>query len=89
MGAAAQQFAHALLLYSSAFSMNDAHRGEARLQARVDVIFDQGRQVLRPERVQIDYVFYRDSDRLHGAQHDLVAIDAAGFPSAVPPEWPP
>jgi hypothetical protein len=38
--------------------------------------------------VQIDYVFYRDANRLHGAQHDLVAIDAAGFPSAAAPEWP-
>lgn len=89
MGAAAQQFAHALPLDSPALAVDDAHRGEARLQAGVDIIFDQGRQILRPEGVQIDDVFYREADRLHGVQPGLMAINTAVFPSAVPLDWPP
>jgi hypothetical protein len=39
--------------------------------------------------VQIDDVFYREADRLHGVQPGLMAINTAVFPSAVPLDWPP
>ena len=71
MGVAAQQFVHAPLLDPPAFSVDDAHRRIPRLDARFDVILDQGRDLLRSERVQIDDVLNRDSDRLQGVGHGI------------------
>ena len=67
MRVAAQQFAHALLLDSPAFSMDDAYRGKPCLDACFDIIRNQGCEIPRLEGVQIDYVFNWDADRLHGA----------------------
>lgn len=69
MRVAAQQFAHALLLDSPAFSMDDAYRGKPCLDACFDIIRNQGCEIPRLEGVQIDYVFNWDADRLHSVQH--------------------
>lgn len=69
MRVAAQQFAHALFLDSPAFSMNDSYRAEPRVHACIDIIRNQGCEILGSERVQIDYVLNWDTDRLHGVQH--------------------
>jgi len=64
-GIAPQRFVDPLLLDSLALSMDDANRCDPLLHARFDIIRKLRCQVLRPEGVQIDHVFNRDTNRFH------------------------
>jgi len=56
MGVSFEQRPHDIALYTYATPMNDAHIVNAAAKALANVFFDDTRDILRRERVQVDSV---------------------------------